>query len=254
MKTIGIVAGAGPYAGLDLLKKIFEQTIAMEDADHLNVIGWFASSQLPDRTAFLLDNRLPNPGKAIARQVLEMEKAGAELAAIPCNTAHAALIFNCLKDGLAAAGSKIQFINMLDETVAHLRKYHGNLQRIGVLSTTGTYRVKLYPQYLENAGFEAIAPDEEVQINLVHKAIYDQTYGIKAVGSGTEKARSDLIRAVQHLVNKGAQAVILGCTELPLALPEKRTGEIILLDPTLILARALIREAAPEKLKPYRPE
>lgn len=254
MKTIGIIAGAGPYAGLDLLKKIFDQTIAAGDADHLNVIGWFASSQLPDRTGFLLDNSLPNPGKAMAEQTLKLEKAGAELAAIPCNTAHSPQIFNRMKEDLAEAGSKIRFINMLEETVAHIRKYHGNLTRIGVLSTTGTYRVKLYPQYLESAGFEAIAPEEDVQMNLVHPAIYDKTYGIKAAGTGTEKARFDLTRSIQHLGVKGAQAVILGCTELPLAFSEKKIGDIILLDPTLILARALIREAAPEKLRPFNVE
>jgi len=251
MKTIGVVAGAGPFAGLDLLKKIFEQTQAEGDADHLNVIGWFESSQLPDRTAYLLDNNLPNPGSAIALQVLELEKAGASLAAIPCNTAHAPLIFNRMQEDLSAAGSKIKFINMLDETIAHIRQVHGNLSRIGVLSTTGTYRVKLYSQYLECAGFQAIAPDEDVQLNLVHPAIYDKGYGIKAAGTGTERSRHNLMQAVQHLVEKGAQAVILGCTELPLALTEKKIGETILLDPTLILARALIREAAPEKLRPF---
>lgn len=251
MKTIGVVAGAGPYAGLDLLKKIFEQTLAAGDTDHLNVIGWFESSNLPDRTGYLLDNSLPNPGPAIASQVLRLEQAGAQLAAIPCNTAHAPLIFDRMMGDLAAAGSKITFINMLYETVLHIRRYHGDLSRIGVLSTTGTYRVKLYPQYLEIAGFQAIAPDEDVQRNWVHPAIYDKVYGIKAAGTGTERARHDLSMAVDHLVTKGAQAVILGCTELPLALTEKAIDGITLLDPTLILARALIREAAPEKLKPF---
>ncbi|MEM5774822.1 MAG: aspartate/glutamate racemase family protein, partial [Anaerolineaceae bacterium] len=80
----------------------------------------------------------------------------------------------------------------------------------------------------------------------------DRLYGIKAAGAGTEKARADLLTAVQHLADKGAQAVILGCTELPLAITEKQKNGIIFLDPTLILARALIREAAPQKLRPYQ--
>ncbi|MEM5774250.1 MAG: aspartate/glutamate racemase family protein, partial [Anaerolineaceae bacterium] len=167
MKTIGVIAGAGPFAGLDLLKKIFEQTIADGDADHLNVIGWFASAQLPDRTGFLLDHSKPNPGHAMAVQTLALEKAGAELAAIPCNTAHAPLIFERMHAELQQAGSQIRFVNMLQETMEHIRRYHGELSRIGVLSTTGTYRVNLYPLYLEQAGFEAVAPDEDVQLNLV---------------------------------------------------------------------------------------
>jgi aspartate racemase len=251
MKTIGVVAGAGPYAGLDLLKKIFEQTLAVGDADHLDVIGWFGSASLPDRTAFLLDNRLPNPGIAIARQVLDLEAAGAHLAAIPCNTAHAPLIFEYMRAELAAAGTKVHFIHMLDETVSHIRRYYSEISRIGVLSTTGTYRTGLYPLYLQKAGLQALAPDEDIQLELVHPAIYDPQYGIKANGSGTQRSRQDLTRAVEHLVEKGAQAVILGCTELPLALSEKAIGSTSLLDPAFILARALIREAAPEKLKPF---
>jgi aspartate racemase len=253
MKTIGIIAGAGPFAGLDLLKKLFEQTLADGDAGHLNVIGWFASSQLPDRTAYLLDSSKPNPGYAMAAQTLALEKSGAQLAAIPCNTAHAPVIFDCMRAELKAAGSQVQFLNMLQETMDHIRRHHGDLQRIGVLSTTGTWRVKLYPFYLEQAGFQAVTPDEDVQLKLVHPAIYDAVYGIKAVGAGTPRSRAGLLSAAQHLVDKGAQAVILGCTELPLALPEKRAGDAILLDPALILARALILEAAPEKLRPYTP-
>ncbi len=251
MNTIGVVAGAGPFAGLDLIKKIFEQTIASADQDHLPVIGWFRPDELPDRTAFLLNNRLPNPGTAIAKQVLALEKAGASVAAIPCNTAHAALIFDRMNSELAAQGSKIHFVNMLAETMQHIRKYHPELKRIAALSTTGTYRVSLYPDYLQNAGFQPVIPDETVQTQWVHTAIYDPHYGIKVTGCGTELARASLIDAVRHLKEKGAQAVILGCTELPLALTEKMIEGVPLLDPTLILARALIQAAAPEKLKAY---
>lgn len=250
IKTIGVVAGAGPYAGLDLLNKIFEQTIAVNDQDHLDVIGLFRSSRLPDRTAFLLDQRLPNPGIAIAQQALELERMGAGVAAIPCNTAHAPLIFNRMKAELAAGGSKIRFLNMIEETVAYVRKNRPDLKRLGVLATTGSYRAELYPQYFVEAELEPVVPDEDVQLQKVHPAIYDAQYGIKANGRATDRARGDLADAIAHLAEKGAQAVILGCTEIPLAFSEPSLDGIVLLDPTLILARALIREAAPEKLKP----
>jgi aspartate racemase len=249
-RTIGVIAGAGPFAGLDLLKKIFEQTIASSDQEHLDVLGLFRSSKLPDRTAYLLNPGLENPGYAIAAQALELEAAGATVVGIPCNTAHSPRIFDVALAELQERGSGITFINMIAETIASIQQQHPRLRHIGILSTTGTYRVKLYPNYLREAHLEAIVPDEDIQQTLIHNAIYDAIYGIKATGRATQKARQDLLKGFEHLVDKGAEAVILGCTEIPLAIPESTVGSIPAIDPTLILARALIRTANPTKLKP----
>lgn len=250
MKTIGVVAGAGPYAGQDLLKKLFEQTLAVSDQEHLDVIGLFRPSAMPDRTNFLLNPNSANPGIAIAQQVLELERMGAKVAGIPCNTAHAALIYDCMQSELKAHGAQILFLNMIEETVNAIRAKYPGLARLGVLSTTGSYRVNLYLQYLQKAGLRTVAPDENIQHERVHAAIVDPQYGIKALGGSSERARQDLLFAAEHLMEKGAQGIILGCTEIPLALQEASINGIPLIDPTLILARALIREAAPEKLKP----
>jgi aspartate racemase len=249
-KTIGVIAGAGPFAGLDLLKKIFDQTVASSDQEHLDVIGLFRSSKLPDRTAYLLNPELENPGFAIAAQAMELEAAGAAVVGIPCNTAHSPRILDAALTELQEHGSQIPFINMIAETIAYIQQQHPQVQRIGILSTTGTYRVQLYPGYLQSVNLEAIVPDEDVQANLIHPAIYDAAYGIKAAGCATQKARQDLLDGFQHLVEKGAEAVILGCTEVPLAITESVIGSTPAIDPTLILARALIRTADPAKLKP----
>ncbi|MBN1316566.1 MAG: aspartate/glutamate racemase family protein [Anaerolineales bacterium] len=248
-KTIGIVGGAGPFAGLDLLKKILEQTAAETDQDHLNVIGIFKSSEIGDRTAYLFDPTLPNPGVAIARQALELEKMGAGVAAIPCNTAHSAPIVDMVLETLEYQGSKLLFSNMIRETVDFLRLHYPEVNKVGVLSTTGTQRSGVYAGYLNGAGLQDLNPDAGGQ-EAVHQAIYDRHYGIKAAGRATEQARNDLLAAAGELVRRGAGAVILGCTEIPLAIHEDRIGPAVVVDPTLILARALIRQAAPEKLKP----
>jgi aspartate racemase len=81
--------------------------------------------------------------------------------------------------------------------------------------------------------------------------IYDQSYGIKAFSNPvTGRAVADCRTAVGHLAGKGAELVILGCTELPLALPQWSVQGVELVDPTEITARALIRLAAPDRLKP----
>jgi len=249
-KTIGVVAGAGPFAGLDLLKKIFEQTLAVKDQDHLNVIGNFKSAELFDRTTYLLDPSLPNPGAAIASQILETEKLGASVAGIPCNTAHSPKIINKALEDLRAAGSQVVFVNMIQETVDYIKTVLPHCRCIGVLASTGTYRTRIYPDYLEPEGFTVLQPDEDEQRDLVHAAIYDPVYGIKAVGTGTERSRGDLLKAARLLIARGAQAVVLGCTEIPLAIPDKEIDGLPAIDPTLMLARALVRTADPSKLRP----
>jgi aspartate racemase len=252
-KTIGIVAGAGPFAGQDLVQKVLDQTLATRDQDHLNLIALYRPNEITDRTEYLLDSSLPNPGYAIARQVLDLHKLGAEIAAIPCNTAHAPEIYGVIKSELKAAHCPVRFLHMVQETVIHLRTYHAHVEQIGVLSTTGTYNSHIYPTHLEAAGFDVIVPDEQTQTQTIHPAIYDPEYGIKATGAVTPRARQDLLQSAYGLLAQSAQAVILACTEMPLAIREQEIEEAAIIDPTLILARALIREANPAKLKPYVP-
>jgi aspartate racemase len=86
-----------------------------------------------------------------------------------------------------------------------------------------------------------------MQETVIHPAIYDLDYGIKSGVSA--RAREDLLQGVAALQAQGAELIILGCTEIPLVLPEIKIGPTLLIDPTKILARALIREANPKKLR-----
>lgn len=250
-KIIGVVAGAGPLAGLDLLRKILDQTVAARDQDHLTVISLSRPSQIPDRTEFLLGHTDVNPAYAILDQLQALTQLGVELAAVPCNTAHAPPIFDVVQTGLRAAGSRLQFLHMIEETADFLHRYYPHLKRVGILSTTGTYRARVYPSILESAGFKVLVPPLELQEQTIHPAIYAPEYGIKTCGYVTERARHSLIAGVDALRQAGAQAIILGCTEIPLAIHEKKKDGTIIVDPTLVLARALIREASPARLKPW---
>lgn len=249
-KIIGIVGGAGPFAGLDLQVKILNQTIARQDQDYLTIINLSQPNQLPDRTDFLLGKTAVNPAHAIFNQLQILERAGTAVAAIPCNTAHAPVIFDEVIAQLNGAGSRLQFLHMIQETAQYLRQYYPEIKRIGVLSTTGTYRARIYPELLEPAGFEVLVPDGVVQETAVHPAIYHPHYGIKVHGKATPQARNWLLQGTQNLQQQGAEAIILGCTEIPLGITENKIGTIWVIDPTTILARALIREANPAKLRP----
>lgn len=250
-KIIGVIGGMGPYAGLDLTRKMFEETIAGTDQDHVPVALFSLSHRIADRTAFLLQEIDTNPAPAIARVALQLERAGAVVAGMSCNSAHVPALFDEINATLQASKSRIRLLNMIDETVAFIAANHTLLSRIGVLSTNSVYHFGVYKKALSQAQLDPVLPDVATQENIVHMAIYDPVYGIKAQSEPvSEKAKRGLAETIKKLNEAGAEAIILGCTELPLALPEPELNGIPLIDPTRILARALIRETYPEKLKP----
>ena len=250
-KSIGIVGGVGPYAGLDLNQKIFDNTLAATDQDHLSVVLISASAEIPDRTQYLLQHDVENPAKSLFKVLAQLDKLGATVAGIPCNTAHAEPIFSVLTHLVSEGRLRIKLVNMISEVMAALNADNDFLQ-IGVLSTLGTYQTGLYADYMHKAGVPIVHPDESL-IKSVHQAIYHPQFGIKAQSYPvTDKACALITRAVHELANQGADAVILGCTELPLALPNDNLDSIRLIDPTTILARALIRHVNSDKLKPIK--
>ena len=252
-KTIGIVAGAGPFASLDLLRKILGQTLTANEQDHLSVVSLSQPCRITDRTEYLSGRTDVNPARAIVEQLRTLEQAGAAVAAVCCNTVHAPEIFNVILDGLHKSGSGIMLLHMISEVATFMSEHHPQIRRLGLLSTLGTYRSRVFPSVLEPAGFTVISPDTASHEKAIHDAVYDPVFGIKAHGSATEKAMRNLLREARHLQQAGAEALVLGCTEIPLAIREPKLDNMIVVDPTLVLARALIREANPEKLKPLCP-
>jgi aspartate racemase len=250
---IGVVAGVGPYAGLDLLSKILSQTAADKDQDHLTVASLSQPELIADRTAFLLGETTLNPAFAIVEQLIKLEQIGATVAGIPCNTAHAPTIFGQIEQGLRIAGSKLKVLHMIAEVGRELQYVYPNVNCVGVLFTTGTAVTRIYPAILEPLGFEMLAVDDQLQTETIHPAIYDPTYGIKASGHATEKARINLLLGVKQLQDAGAQAIILGCTEIPLAIQETHIAGMVVIDPALVLARALISAVDPARLSPHVP-
>ena len=248
---IGIVGGVGPYAGLDLARKIFDQTVASSDQEHLPVALLSAPGEIADRTEFLLGETETNPAHALAYIILKLERMGASVVGIPCNTAHAPAIFDIIAGELETAGCKVKLAHMIEEVAGFVRRRHPRIATVGLLCTTGTYRSGVYPEIIGREGLKVVQPDESLQES-IHAAIYDPEYGIKARSNPvTEKARDTLLAGIASLQGEGAGAVILGCTEIPIAIREKRIGDTPIIDPTLVLARALIKSVAPDKLRPY---
>ncbi|MFC1782808.1 aspartate/glutamate racemase family protein [Planctomycetota bacterium] len=250
-KIIGVVGGVGPYAGLDLVRKIFDQTRAACDQEHLSVVLLSLPRRIQPRTEYLLGNIKTNPAHAVAEIIIQLEQQGAAVVGIPCNTMFAPPIYDVILQKLKAANCPLEPVHMIKQTAEYIRQNHPEIHRVGLLCTWGTYLSNIYPHFLEPAGLEVILPGEATCKEVVHRAILDRDYGIKAHSNPvTKTARHQLLQVIDDLCARGAQGIILGCTELPLAIPEAKIGSTIMFDPTSILARTLIKLIDPDKLKP----
>ncbi len=246
--AIGVLGGLGPYAGLDLVRAVFDETEASSDQDHLPVTLVSYPGRIPDRATWIADPSAPSPLPAMMDVLRKLDDAGCAVAGIPCNTAHAPAIYDRLQDGLLADGRDLRLLHIVDAIVAAVAERAPGAQMIGVLATTSSVENRLHQVGLEAAGLQALVPDSTHQA-AVQTTIYGP-WGLKAQSAPPDdRSRQLLLDAADHLVERGADAVILGCTELPLAVPERERGGVPFVNSTRALARALIRATHPGKLR-----
>jgi len=227
-KTIGIIGGMGPLATADLFEKIVGHTKAACDQEHLHVVI-DSNTNIPDRTAALLHGGA-DPLPELVKSAGRLEKMGADVLIMPCNTAHN------YYDGIAAAVS-VPVLHMVRLTAQAL--VERGVKKAGLLATDGTVRTGIYQKSFAGSGVELLTPDEAGQ-----RAVMEMIYqGVKAgdMAFDAQPAR----QAMERLLAAGAEVLILGCTELPLAV--KLYGIALpAVDPTLELALEAIRFAGGE--------
>ncbi len=249
MNVIGIVGGIGPFAGLDLCDKILSKTHVSTDQEHLPVVLVSVPEKIEDISRFLLGESDINPAYAVVEVIKKLQCADATHIAIPCNAMHAPGIFDVIKTQIEETEVKVRLLDMVDETILFIKTYHSDIRKIGVLSTTSTFKKKVYFNALKNIGFEPIRPSENVQKE-IHEAVYNKKTGIKAQSTPiTNRAKNSLVKGIRYLKHNGAEGIILGCTEIAYAIPYKKLSDVLLFNTTRILIRALINYTYPEKLK-----
>ena len=236
---VGVLGGVGPAATVDFMAKLVRNTPAACDQDHIKIIVE-QNPQIPDRTAALIGNGA-DPTLALYAACKTLEEGGADLIAIPCNTAHA--FVERIQPSLG-----IPIVNMLTCTADYLHANFPGLREVGVLATTGTLASRVYERSLEARGFVQIAPGDAAQARLM-RAVYGPK-GAKA-GFASGECCDDLAVAVDDLVAQGVQVIVLGCTELPLLLRDAvlacAGGQVVrLVDPTEVLARRCVAYARGE--------
>jgi len=220
-RTIGVMGGMGPAATVEFYRRLVSETPAERDQDHLHILIDNDPS-VPDRTAALLHGG-EDPGPALCRMARRLEAAGAEMLAMPCNTAHAYL------DQIVAA-VEIPVINMLAETAQRLVN-----RSAGVMATSGTMETGLYERALVRSGARYLQPDSCGQAT-VDRAIREIKRGVPP----TEVSVA-LAQVVRALAAQGAEAVVAGCTELSLV--NGTEMELPWVDALDVLVEATLREA-----------
>lgn len=239
--TLGVVGGVGPAATVDFMGKVVKNTPAGCDQDHIRMVVE-QNPRIPDRTAHLLHGKT-DPSLALLATCRRLQGEGAAAIAIPCNTAHAFV-------ARIQPQLDIPIVNMLAETVAHIRRTHGADTPVGLLATEGTLTSRVYHDAADVIGLALIVPEPPFQA-LVTDAIFGER-GVKA-GFAAGLCKEQLLGAVAHLAQRGARVVILGCTELPLIMPHadvcvQGAATVAFVDPTEVLAVKcvqLAREASP---------
>lgn len=244
IKTIGIVGGMGPQAGVALLNKIIAHTPATVDQEHLSTVLASFPTNLVDRTAFLTGAVATNPAYGIANVIHKLYTVGARLIGIACNTAHAPTIYDVMMNELCRKKIDVTMVHMPLETCRAIQVHYPHAKRVGVMATTGTYVAGIYNALLKSFGYQVIRPDVGFQRDVIHSMIYDHQFGIKR--NAQPIAREVFLRAAQAMLffkEAGADVIIIGCTELSLVFNEHYTADIPFVDASTVLANALIQRA-----------
>jgi aspartate racemase len=228
-KTIGILGGMGPESTAALYLKIVRLTPITREQDHLRTII-DSNPTIPDRTEALRTGSTEAAISALIETARNLERAGAQLIGIPCNTAHA-----FLTEVRAAVG--VPVVDMVGETARRARDAFGAGAAVGLLTTDGVHITRLYHNALADFRLNAVVPDAEAQ-----SAVMRVIGGVKRSGV-LEGHRVELAGLIRELGLRGATALLAGCTEISLVL-SAHPPDLPWLDPLDVLAEALIRGAS----------
>ena len=226
-KIIGILGGMGPEATIDLFYKIIKFTPAEKDQDHLRIII-DNNPKIPDRTAAIL-GKGEDPLPALQESARNLEKAGADFIIIPCNTAH--YFLSSIQKSV-----KIPVLNMIEEAAKETQQRIFPIQKVGLLASIGIYKTEIYHQHFRKFNIEVISPEEKDK-----EEVMKVIYAVKA-GNLSNEVKGNILKIAQKLIDKGAEVIIAGCTEIPLILKEGDVS-VPIIDPTQVLAKAAVQKA-----------
>ena len=229
-KVIGIIGGVGPEATIDLFKKIVKATPARLDQEHLRILI-DCNPKIPDRVTAIFENT-ESPAQALIATAKNLERAGANFLLIACNAAH-----YYIPEILPHVS--IPIVSMIEEAAAYCQRRYPQLNRFGLLAGSSTVKLGLYSKAFSRFGKKILDPDPGDQ-----EKVMQCIYAIKAGNLG-KSVKDELRRVSAALKTAGGQAIVLGCTEVPLILKDGDL-DIPCIDSTQVLAEVSVARARGE--------
>ena len=229
-QTIGILGGMGPEATSHFFGLIIRNTRAEKDQEHIPVII-YNNPLIPPRSD-AIQKMAPDPVPLLLHGVRALIRAGADFCVMPCITAHYFL-------PEVQKEVDIPFIHLLDESAKWASDALPGIKKAGLISSSGTLKTNLFYEPFSRIGVKILESDEGNQ-NKIKEAVFGKK-GIKA-GLSKDEPKKMILSAAHELIRRGAEAIIAGCTEIPLALQQKDIP-VPLIEPMEIGARVCIQKA-----------
>ena len=222
-RKIGILGGMGVEATLELMKRVHATTAAEDDQDHIPMFVDM-NPQVPSRIAHLIEKTGPDPGPVLAGMAIRLERAGAEVLAMPCNTAH--LYASHIETSVGIA-----LLNMPKLACSEVAQGMTRGAIVGILASPATNSTGLFERFLSEFGITPAYPENEADILASIRRIK------KAGPSDADIAL--LEREAKALAQRGAEKVIIGCSEFSL-ISKDIQSPVPVLDTLDVLVRAIV--------------
>jgi aspartate racemase len=195
-RVVGIIGGMGPEATLDLMRRVLAKTPAQDDQDHIHLIVE-SNPKIPSRIAHLIDGTGADPTPELIRIAVNLQRAGAEALAIPCNTAHA------YAHSIRRAVS-IPLLDMVQLSVDQIASSR-RIARVGLLASSAVLATELYAKAFAAQGLAVVHPARQDEVMSLIKAV--------KCGETGSNVQAALARIAAELANQ-ADVLLIGCSEL----------------------------------------
>ena len=184
--------------------------------------------KMPSRQDAILNDG-EDPGPAMAETARNLECAGADFIIIGANTAH--YFYDYVKNAV-----DIPVLHIIDEAVLETIKIVGKVKKVGVLATSGAMKTKMYQNSFHKFDIEVVEVPVEIQ-ELVHTSVF--SFRLEGLNNENEEM---MLRAAKYLIDHGAEALIMGCTEIPLVLGNKKLS-VEVINPNKVIATIAVKYA-----------
>ena len=230
-KIVGVIGGMGPEATVDLMRRVIQATPAQDDSDHIRMIV-DNNPKIPSRIKAFIEGTGQSPAPILVQMGSKLEAYGADFLVIPCNTAHYYL--NDIRSAVS-----IPVIDMIELTVDAVLRENPALKTSGLLASQAVLQTGLCMKQFSERAVDLIYPQDEIQNSLMS--------AIRTIKTGCYGAREKRIlrSAADNMIQRGAETLILACTELSL-IADALDPELKVYDSAQILAEAVVRIAKKE--------